>query len=308
MRLVFVGGTRFIGHAAASEAVWRGHEVTLLHRGRHRSEVPNAKEVLVDRRDPSALAKALAGARPDVVVDTLSLTKSDAETVALAVKIARTRVVVLSSQDVYAPWSAVLAGAAPRAEPEIDESSPLTDVRFPYRGKGHDEDYDKKDVEAVFREAEIGGACVLRLPAVYGRRDHNRRFGAIVDALDRGEELPCKDGATFRWTHGHVRDIAHAIVLAAEKMRPGASIYNVGEVETPTMRERVLAFARAAGREARWRETEGPLPEPFFVLGRPPVDVVVRSRKIRGELGFEELTSDEERARDLVAFCRGSRS
>jgi nucleoside-diphosphate-sugar epimerase len=305
MRLVFVGGTRFIGHAAASEAVWRGHEVTLLHRGAHPSEVTGAREVRVDRRDPSALARAIAEARPDAVIDTLAMTKSDAETTALALKITRVPLVVLSSQDVYAAWSAILGHGPAVAAPVLNETSPLMLERFPYRAKTGDPEYDKKDVEAVFRASEIG--CVLRLPAVYGRRDHQRRFGAIVDALDRDEALPCAGGATFRWTHAHVRDVGHAIVLAAEKVTLGFSVYNVGEVETPTMRARVESIASAAGRTASFRETEEPLPEPFALLGRMSTDVVVDSSRIRAELGFEEVTNEDERLRDLVGWCRETR-
>jgi nucleoside-diphosphate-sugar epimerase len=310
MRLVFVGGTRFIGHAAACQAVARGHEVTLLHRGTHAAEVAGAREAIVDRRDPGALARAIAVARPDAVVDTLAMTKSDAETSALALRIAQVPAVILSSQDVYSAWGAVLGHNAPPTEAELDESSPLMDVRFPYRGKPHDagEDYDKKDVEVVFRDATQVASCVLRLPAVFGRRDYNRRFGAIVDALDAGEALPCKGGASLRWTHAHVRDVGHAIVLAAEKVKRGFSVYNVGERTTPTMRARVEAIARAAKREALFCEAEEPLPEAFAVLGRPPVDLVARTTRIRDELGFAEITTEDERLRDLVAFCRETRT
>jgi nucleoside-diphosphate-sugar epimerase len=305
MRLVFVGGTRFIGHAAATSAVSRGHDVTLLHRGAHPSAIRGAREVIVDRRDPSALARAIASARPDAVIDTLAMTKSDAETTALALKITAVPAVILSSQDVYAAWGAILGHDAPPPEPAIDERSPLMRVRFPYRGKPNDagDDYDKKDVEEVFRTID---ACVLRLPAVYGRRDPQRRFGAIVDALDRGEAIPCAGGATFRWTHAHVSDVGHAIVLAAEKAPRGFSVYNVGEALTPTLYARVLSIARATGREARFQATD-PVPEPFRVLGRTPRDLVVSSGRIRAELGFAEITTEDERMRDLVAFCRETR-
>ena len=150
-------------------------------------------------------------------------------------------------------------------------------------------------------------SCVLRLPAVYGRRDYRRRFGAIVDALDAGEDLPCVDGARFRWTHADVRDVAHAIVVAAENVKTGFSVYNVGEAETPTMRARVDEIARVAGRTPRWRETSGSLPDAFMVLGSTPGNLVVRSTRLRDELWFTEVTDAEERLRDLVAWCRETR-
>ena len=80
MRLSFIGGTRFIGHAAVKLAVERGHVVTVLHRGKHALELADVKDMLVDRADPSALCEALARVRPDVVIDTRAMTRSDGET------------------------------------------------------------------------------------------------------------------------------------------------------------------------------------------------------------------------------------
>jgi nucleoside-diphosphate-sugar epimerase len=310
MRIVFLGGTRFIGHAAATLACRRGHDTLVLHRGEHRCEVPGARAVKIDRADPSALARAVAEARPDVVVDTRAMTRMDAEASALALKIAKVPVVVLSSQDVYAAFDAVHGHPAPATVATLDESAPLG-IAFPYRGTSYAgaEDYDKKEVEAVFRAATDDGipsAIVLRLPAVYGPRDDQRRFGAIVDAISDLRPLPCAGGARWRWTHADVRDVGHAIVLAAEKARAKFAVYNVGEEETPTMHARVLAIAREMGRDVTFRETDGPLPEPFRILGRAP-DVVTSSAKIRAELGFAEATTEAQRMRDLVHWCRASR-
>lgn len=308
MRLLFLGGTRFIGHFAAHDAVARGHEVTLLHRGAHASEVSGAREVLVDRADPSALARAVAEARPEVVVDTLAMSKSDAEVTALALKVTPAALVVLSSQDVYASWTSALAGEAIAGD-EGTEDSPLSAVEFPYRGVIPDRaDYDKKHVEAVARAlaGEVPRVTVLRLCAVTGLRDPRRRFGAIVDALDRGEPLPCQGAASARWTHADVRDVARAIVLAAERAPAGFSVFNVGERATPTMKERVEGLARAMGTTAAWRETEGPLPDAFDVLGKGPM-LVMSSARIRGALGFAEVTSEEERAADVAAWARATR-
>ena len=233
MRIAFIGGTRFIGHWAATEARRRGHDTLVLHRGEHRCEVEGAREIRVDRADPSALARAVAEARADVVIETRAMTRTDAEASALALKIARVPAIVLSSQDVYGAFGAVLGHPAPAAVASIDESAPLT-VPYPYRGtsRAGAEDYDKKEVEAIFRAATDDGVpsvCVIRLPAVYGPRDYQRRFGAVVDAIDDRRPVPCAGGATWRWTHADVRDVAHAVVLAAEKARAKIAVYNVGE-------------------------------------------------------------------------------
>jgi hypothetical protein len=82
------------------------------------------------------------------------------------------------------------------------------------------------------------------------------------------------------------------------------------------MRARVDALAREMKVEARWREASQralrdprrgeALAEGFETLGRLP-DLVVSSAKIRAELGFHEVTTEEERVRDVVAWCRTTR-
>lgn len=312
MKLAFVGGTRFIGHAAAAHAAERGHDVYVLHRGKHPSELAAVQPIAVDRADPSALCETLARLSPDAFVDTRAMTRVDAEVTALAAKVVYLPAVVLSSQDVYAQLGRLNGLPAPEPEAVVTESSPLT-IPYPFRDRGGHEggpDCDKKDVEDVFRSAAERGApgvTILRLPPVYGPRDPRRRFGPIVDALDAGAgELPCSGGASARVTHAHVADVAHAIVLAAEELRDGVRIYNVGEEMTPTMRDRAEAIAAVMGARFRWRETDD-LPPALELLGRLPNDMVVDSSRIRAEIGYREITTERERLGDTIAWLRASR-
>ncbi len=153
--------------------------------------------------------------------------------------------------------------------------------------------------------APLPGVTVLRLPAVYGRRDPQRRFGAIVDALDRGEVRIPGPGA-FRWTHGHVDNVAHAIALAAEAEPAGPRVFNVGEAETPSMRERAEAIAARMDRSLTFDKSEPP--EAWGLFGVLPNDVVVDSSAIREALGFGEPLDEDARLDDLIAGLRVSRS
>lgn len=313
MHLAFLGGTRFIGHAAATLAVERGHRVSVLHRGAHPSELAGVRDLIVDRRDPSELCQKLARLAPDVVIDMRAMTRSDAEVTALALAVTGARGVVASSQDVYAQFGRLNGSPAPEPEARVTESSPLG-VPFPFRELGGHEggpDYDKKEVEAVLREAADAGRsiAVLRLPPVYGTRDPRRRFSGLVDRLDTGErEIPCSDGGRFRLTHAHVTDVAWALVLAAETPVEKLAVFNVGERDTPTGRERAERIAREVHSELVWRETDARLPDELAWLDRQPNDFVVSSDALRSALGYSELTTEEQRVRDLVEWCRRSRA
>ncbi|PIV98304.1 MAG: NAD-dependent dehydratase [Deltaproteobacteria bacterium CG_4_9_14_3_um_filter_63_12] len=316
MKLTFIGGTRFIGAAAVRRAAAAGHDVTVLHRGEHPNPNPDVRSVQVDRADPLALRKTLEKLAPDVVLDTRAMIRQDAETVVAAMNGLVPKLVVLSSCDVYAQFGRLNGLPAPPPEDRLTEDSPLT-VPYPFRGVAEHPggpDYDKKQVEAVclaaVAKSQLGSVTCLRLPAVYGSGDYQRRFGGLVDALDGAvaEVTLPRQGGAWRWTHAHVEDVAHAIVLAAERAGPGGHVYNVGEAETPTMSERVEDFARELGVAVTWREVDGELPAAFGLLGRMECDLVVDSERIRRELGFAEVTSPEERVADLLAWCRATQN
>ena len=318
MRIAFVGGTRFIGRAAVEAALATGHDVVTIHRGEHPAPAAltaaGARDILADRTDPAALRAALSAHGPDVVVDTWAMTRTHAEILLAALDGVTGRVVVLSSQDVYAQFGMLNGLPAPPPEALVTEASPLT-IPTPFRGLGGHPggpNYDKKDVERVLATATgevLDSSVALRLPAVYGRGDSTRRFGAIVDALDAGRPLPCQDDARWRWTHAHVRDVAHAILLAAEAKELGADlrIYNVGEASTPTMRERAESLAQAMGVAVRWEPTDGAPPDGFASLGRMPTDLVVSSAAIRADLGVHEVTTEPQRLADTIEWLRESR-
>ncbi len=72
MRLLVLGGTRFVGRAVVHDALARGWQVTAVHRGRT-GALPAGVEVRhADRTDLEQLAAALGDDRWDAVVDTWS--------------------------------------------------------------------------------------------------------------------------------------------------------------------------------------------------------------------------------------------
>ena len=217
-RITLLGGTRFIGPEVTAQLLERGHDVSLVHRGVHPNTVVGARVILADRTNVAALRVALP--KSDVVVDMRAMNATQAEIAIAALHERTERVVVLSSQDVYAQFGALLGHPSPPPEELVTEDSPLT-VPRPYENiegaHDDDDDYDKLDVERLYRESRLGTVTILRLAATYGSGDPSRRFGEILDALDAGERRLPRVGGHWRWTHAHVRDVAYAIVLAAER-------------------------------------------------------------------------------------------
>src|SRR6185503_20211358 len=121
MKILVIGGTRFVGRHFVTAATARGHEVTLFNRGRHSGAAIEGIETIHGDRFTD-LAK-LAGRRWDAVLDTCGLLPRAVKASAEALRDAVDLYVFVSSQSVYANLS----------RPGVDENSPtetLTDQQL----------------------------------------------------------------------------------------------------------------------------------------------------------------------------------
>lgn len=308
MKIALLGDSRFLGVAVAEAAMAAGHEVRIFHSGKYEPILDGAHYEVAPRSEPDTLRRCLREFGPEVVIDTFAMTSQGAQDAIAAIAGLATRVVVLSSQDVYAQFGHLLGHTADRIDDEVSENSPLT-VPFPFRGiasHAGGPDYDKKDVERAYFAADssFDSLSILRLPAVYGRRDTKRRFGFIVDHFDGGgREIPRKAGAMWRWTHGHIETMTQAILAVCE--RTASTVLNLGDSETPTMGEWVEGIAERMQIDFEWRDADE-LPRGFSYLGTMPCDFVADTRKAWKSLAIEEA-SFEERIDDMIDWLRRSR-
>lgn len=313
MKIAFLGGTRFIGLAAAKLAREYGHAVFLLHRGMSASEdIDSFSQILLDRRDRDDLKRAIRKISPDVLIDCFAMTQSSAKIITEAMdEIELSKTIVLSSQDVYAQFGRLNGHTFDHVEPLVTENSAKT-VPKPFKGvmdHAGGNDYDKKDVELIysdFAKNKRRNLGVLRLPAVYGFGDYQMRFSGIINFLNSGNtDVPCQQQAAWKWTHGHVNDMAYAIILLAEKLVEGISIYNVGEAETPSMKQRTEIIAEVMRKKITWSESSK-VPDELSILRKKPNDFIVDSTKIRNEIGYQEILSAEDTYKDTVKWIVGA--
>ena len=79
MKVLFIGGTGNISTECVGLAVARGHEVTLLNRGKRSAAIPGTKQIIADINDPKAAASAIGTQRWDVVADFITFTPEQIE-------------------------------------------------------------------------------------------------------------------------------------------------------------------------------------------------------------------------------------
>lgn len=283
MKIALVGGTGFIGTPAARILAAAGHEVDAFGR-----------------------ARTHARFSPDVVVHFMLLNEADARAAVDAYRGAR--LIVLSSGDVYRAYGELLGIDAPSEHaPLVDEAAPLRATLYPYGRRadgpwGPLVDYDKILVERVVRAADAR-ATILRLPKVYGAAARDRPFARWIDWMrahdGRDGELPvgARQGR-WRWTHGFVDDVGAAIALAATDERAAGRVYNVGERDTPTQRERVAQLAAALAWPGRILDVDdAELPPALRDPHAGTPDLAYDTTRIRDELGFVEPTAYAEALR-----------
>ncbi len=174
MRLLVLGGTRYVGHAAVAEALARGWDVTVANRGVTGPAQDGVRPVVLDRTRPGAF-DVLAGERFDAVLDTWSGAPSVVRDAARALGPTTDRWIYVSSRSVYS-WP--LARGA-------DESAPVVDAD-PDAG-ATDYAADKRGAELAL-ERELGAERVVHLRAglILGPRDNVGRLPWWLRRVARG--------------------------------------------------------------------------------------------------------------------------
>ena len=287
MRVVVLGGTRFIGRATVEELAAAGHELLIVHRGQlEPDDLPPATHLHCERTELAAHRSELDSFGADAVIDFFALTRADAERALEAIPNVR-RWIVISSVDVYRAFGSLLAGRESDPVP-ITEESPVRAERYPYRGKlAGREDYDKLDVEDVYVPR---GALVVRLPMVYGERDYQRREEFILRRVRAGRKrIPFGTGSWLT-CRGYVRDIARAIHLALDNPTV-TGVLNLCEDRNYTMRLWARMILEAAGSDAELvTVSDDVLPDDLEETGNLAQHIAASAQKARRVLGW--TTSD----------------
>jgi nucleoside-diphosphate-sugar epimerase len=125
MQILFIGGTGNISADCAHLLHRRGHQIAVLTRGR--STVPaDYRAVVTDRKDRASMQRALAGIRPEIIVNFLGYELADVQTDFELFHEAIRQYIFISSATVY---------AKPPLKLPITESAPLGNVWWEYAQK-----------------------------------------------------------------------------------------------------------------------------------------------------------------------------
>lgn len=228
MKLLILGGTRFVGRALVEAAQAKGHEITLFNRGQSNPDLYPEVEQLIGDRDGGL--DALKGRRWDAVIDTCGyvprLVKDSAELLADAVD----QYTFISSISVYSDFSEI----------GINEDSPLATMADETVETIDGETYGPLKVlcEKAIDAGMNGRSLHIRAGLIVGPHDQSDRFSYWPARVARGGEVlaPGKPESLVQFID--VRDLAAWTLLATEQKLTGP--YNVTGPASPLSMKALL--------------------------------------------------------------------
>src|SRR5690348_12755497 len=132
MRILLIGGNGFIGRFLIPALQRQGHSLALFHRGA--TTIPaDVEDIRGNRNQLEASAHELKKFNPEVVIDLIVSSGSQAEDLMNVFRGSAARVVLLSSMDVYRAIAVMHGTEEGPLEPlPLTEESPLRRSLHPY--------------------------------------------------------------------------------------------------------------------------------------------------------------------------------
>lgn len=237
-RLLVLGGTEFVGRAVVEEALSRGWDVTVFHRGKH--EALAGVEVLHgDRTEPGGLA-ALETGEWDYVVDTWSGKPSAVHDTARLLSDRVGHYAYVSSRSVHGVPSA----------PGADEDAPV--VESSIDDDGTDYARAKRGGELAAEEVFGDRALFVRAGLILGPYENIGRLPWWLNRVAKGGPVLAPGPRDLPLQYIDARDLAAWTLDAAQKGLGGP--YNmVSASGHATMESFLAACKEATGSDAEFR-------------------------------------------------------
>ena len=240
MKLLVLGGTKFLGRHVVETALARGDEVTIFNRGLHNAELYPEVEKLRGDRDGGL--DVLRGRRWDAVVDTSGyvprVVRASAEALADAVDL----YVFISSMSVYAD-----------SRRPNDEGSPVGKLADETVEEVTGETYGplKALCERAAESALRGRVLNVRAGLIVGPYDPTGRFTYWTERVARGGEVLAPAPRERQIQFVDARDLAAWILRMIDARRAG--VFNAtGPDYALTMEGFLEACRDASGSDARF--------------------------------------------------------
>ena len=228
MRILIMGGTRFIGVSLTKILVAQGHEVVLFNRGNKPAPVEGVQQIHGDRKDPTQLKDKLAGEKFDAIFDNNGRELSDTQPLIEIFQGQLAHFVYVSSAGVYLP--------SPQMPHREDDP---VDPNSRHKGKFHTEEYLKQQGVPF---------TSIRPTYIYGPGNYNDLEAWFFDRLVRDLPILIPAGGLHFTQFGHVEDLASAMAAVLGNDQARGQIYNISGDRYVTFTGLARCCAEAVGK------------------------------------------------------------
>jgi 2'-hydroxyisoflavone reductase len=248
LRILVLGGTKFLGIHVTEAALKRGHSVTLFNRGKTNADLFPQLEHLKGDRD--AQLDSLKGKHWDAVIDDSGYVprhvKLSAELLAPNVQ----RYLFISTIGVLADFSVPSDENSPVSKMPDETSEKVSEFYGPLKAL----------CEKAAEKAMPGRVAIVRPGLIVGPHDPTDRFTYWPARATRGGEMVTPDKAADRVQYIDARDLANFVLRLVEQRTVGT--FNA---TSPPGMFTIGAVVSASMTAAKAQATPSPAPSPVWI-------------------------------------------
>lgn len=300
VRVLVIGGTRFLGREITAAALAAGHDVTVLHRGQTGADLfAEATHLLADRDGDLSI---LEGREFDVTIDPSGYHPDQVERLADALGGRGGHYTFVSSVSVYAKPDG----------PGYTESSRLLELEGPLDVPVESANYGamKALCERAARTRFGDDSLIARPCYIIGPHDYTARFTYWVHRIARGGTVLAPGRPDYTIQVIDVRDLAAWIVgRIGSNTRTGGTFHTVCPSMTfSQLLDRVAAAVAPPGTEIVWASDEFLREQgetnrtiPLWTLGNPNYFLIGAADPSAAEAAGLKLRPLADTVRDILA-------
>ncbi|WP_442599244.1 SDR family oxidoreductase [Neobacillus sp. D3-1R] len=249
MKILIIGGTRFLGRFLVEEGLKRNHEITLFNRGTNKEVFPDVEQVFGDRNQIQDLEQ-LKGRKWDAVIDTCGYLPKTMEKSVQVLENQVDQYVFISTISVYKDFSK-------KNFNEDAETLTMTKEEVEEVTKGSDSPVMshygelKSLCEQVLLQAIPSKSLIIRPGLIVGPYDNSDRFTYWVKRINEGGQVLAPGNPDRMVQYIDVRDLAKWTIHMVENNQTG--VFNATGIDNHlTMNYLLQAIKRGLSSNAEF--------------------------------------------------------
>lgn len=234
MKIIFIGGTKFVGRNMVELALKQGHEVSIIQRGKTNKDIfSNTIKYYGDRAHLEEFVPE--NSKFDMVIDTCGYHPAIVEKSCRFFKNKTDKYIFISTCSVYKDFSVF----GLNEQSEVQKADSIPDEKAPITGENYGflKALCENIVKDYFAERNY---LILRPCIIVGQYDDTNRFSVLIDKIQTSESLNIPANSKSNIQFVDVRALAEFTLKAKDKF----GIYNTIGPQKPILFSEFIELSR----------------------------------------------------------------